>query len=75
MFIHTNASVSFLEACIGVSSGIAKCYASERGKENMYIVSDMYLYFPVINNCMQVLMTYSSGVLVEEFLIEPVRLC
>ena len=74
MFIHAKTLNSVLQACISIPGGIAKCNASgmENAKAKNVAITILRPVFPIIDKVVK--MTYSSGVLVEEFLIEPVRM-
>ena len=74
MFIHAKTLNALLQACISIPSGIAKRNASgmESTKVKNLAITILRPLFPIIDDSEK--MTYSSGVLVEEFLMEPVRM-
>ena len=65
---------ALLQACISIPSGIAKRNASgmENTKVKNLAITILRLLFLIIDKGAKI--TYSSGVLVEEFLMEPVRM-
>ena len=79
LFTKAETSVSLLQASIGITSRVAKCYASRKEPcipldfEWIYIKASWSLL--ANENSHECDFTYSSGVLVVEFLMEPVMVC